>query len=383
MLAKYSLKLPKAVYAGEEAVDNLAAILQSEKAEHVVLFTDKGIEAAGLCSLVTERITKAGASFSIINDIPAEPEYSAVQRIADRIGPDCPMIIALGGGSVMDTAKLVSVLSGCTVRDLLGNPRLGRKRACTIMIPTTAGTGSEATPNAIVAVPEDELKVGIVNDSMIADYVILDPVMIQSLPRHIAAATGLDALAHAIECYTSLKANPFSDTFALKALTLIMGNIEKACDDISAIEEKRMMQIAAFYAGIAITSSGTTAVHALSYPLGGRFHIAHGVSNAILLSPVMRFNMPYCLDRLASAYDASFPEGERDLSREEKAEAVITRLEEIVRHLGIPRSLRDFGIKDEDIDPLASSALEVQRLLVNNARPVSLEDARSLYLGLM
>ena len=385
MLDRYSLKLPKAVYSGIGALDNLPAILSAEGAGSAALFTDKGIGSTGLVQLVRAKLDEAHVSCMLYDDIPAEPEYSAVQSIADRFRNEpADIIIALGGGSVMDTAKLSSILmGGYTVKDLLKNPAIGRKTVKSVMIPTTAGTGSEATPNAIVAVPEDELKVGIVNDSMIPDAVILDPEMIRHLPRKIAASTGLDALAHAIECFTGNKANPFSDTFALKALELIMGSIVKACDDPDAIGAKTDMQIAAFYAGIAITSSGTTAVHALSYPLGGRFHIAHGVSNAILLAPVMRFNMPYCLPRLAMAYDACFADGDKGLSDEAKAEKVISRMEEIVRHLDIPSSLRDFGIRDEDIDPLAASALEVQRLLVNNPRPVSEEDARKLYLSLM
>ena len=185
---------------------------------------------------------------------------------------------------------------------------MAKKCVKTLMIPTTAGTGAEATPNAIVAVPEKELKVGIVNDAMIADGVILDARMIKSLPGSIAAATGVDALCHAIECFTSKKRNPFSDTFALQAFEMIVKNIEKACDDPGAMEEKSNMLLASFYAGVAITASGTTAVHALSYPLGGKYHIAHGVSNAILLAPVMKFNEPACRARFALAYDRLAPD---------------------------------------------------------------------------
>lgn len=149
--------------------------------------------------------------------------------------------------------------------------------------------------NAIVGVPERQLKIGIVNAAMIYDYVILDVAMIKNLPRKIAAASGVDAMAHAIECYTSRKANPFSDVYALAAFDKILNNIERACDDPEADRAKEAMLLAAFYGGIAITCSGTTAVHALSYPLGGKYHIAHGISNAILLMPVMRFNEPSIL----------------------------------------------------------------------------------------
>ena len=286
----------------------------------------------------------------------------------------------------MDAAKLASVLvtDEYGVKELLDEPGRAKKCVPTVLIPTTAGTGAEVTPNAIVAVPEKELKVGIVNENMIADYVILDARMIKNLPRQIAAATGVDALAHAIECYTSKKANPFSDTFALEALDLILNNIIPACDDPEAMEAKNKMQIAAFYAGIAITASGTTAVHALSYPLGGKYHIAHGVSNAILLAPVMRFNAPFCQERFAVAYDRCCHNTENIcLTTNEKAEWMIKQLERIVRHLEIPTSLKEFGVPKEDLEGLVEAGMQVQRLLVNNMRLVTPEDARNLYLEIL
>ncbi|MDF2802523.1 MAG: Alcohol dehydrogenase, class [Anaerocolumna sp.] len=296
------------------------------------------------------------------------------------------MIIACGGGSVLDAAKLASVLvtDEYGVKELLDEPGRAKKCVPSILIPTTAGTGAEVTPNAIVAVPEKELKVGIVNENMIADYVILDARMIKNLPRPIAAATGVDALAHAIECYTSKKANPFSDTFAMEALDLILNNIIPACDDPEAMEAKNQMQIAAFYAGIAITASGTTAVHALSYPLGGKYHIAHGVSNAILLAPVMRFNAPVCKERFTLIYDRCCHDTDNiSKTTEEKVEWVIMQLERIVQHLDIPTSLKEFGVPQEDLDGLVEAGMQVQRLLINNMRLVTEEDARNLYLEIL
>ncbi|MEG1391199.1 MAG: iron-containing alcohol dehydrogenase, partial [Angelakisella sp.] len=239
--------------------------------------------------------------------------------------------------------------------------------------------------NAIVAVPEKEIKVGIVNENMIADYVILDARMIKKLPRKIAAATGVDALAHCIECYTSNKANPFSDMYALEGLDLILNNIEKACDDPDAMDEKNRMQMAAYYGGLAITASGTTAVHALSYPLGGKYHIPHGVSNAILLAPVMRFNSqhPNVRQRLATVYDRCCHQQKSCTTVEQKSSWVVARLERIVNHLDIPTSLKEFGVCTEDIDGLVEAGMQVQRLLVNNMRPVTSEDARKLYLEIM
>jgi alcohol dehydrogenase class IV len=387
VLNAYNLKMPQAVYGGENSLDQITAILISRNVKRAAMFTDKGILATGLFALPEAAVKAAGAEYYILDDIPAEPSYEAVQKIVDQFkesGAD--IIIAVGGGSVLDAAKLASVLvtEEYGVKELLSDPLRAKKCVPTILIPTTAGTGAEVTPNAIVAVPEKELKVGIVNANMIADYVILDARMVKNLPKHIAAATGVDALAHAIECYTSNKANPFSDTFALEALDLILNHIVPACTDPEAMDDKSKMQIAALYAGFAITAAGTTAVHALSYPLGGKYHIPHGVSNAILLAPVMRFNAPYCEDRLAAAYDRCCHEPKDNaLTTKEKAEWIIRKIEEIVKALEIPTSLKEFGVPKEDLEGLVEAGMQVQRLLVNNMRPVTREDARNLYLEIL
>ena len=377
---KYVMNMPRTVYSGVNALDNLTAVVKN--AGKVAIFTDRGILATGLVDLPMAKIREAGKEVVVFSDLPPEPTYMQAQKLVDEFrqsGAD--FIVAVGGGSAMDTAKLASLLvtDKYTIRDLLDDPMLGVKTVPTCLIPTTAGTGSEATQNAIVGVPEKELKIGIVNPSMIPDYVILDAEMIRNLPRKIAAATGIDAMAHAIECFTSNKANPFSDTFALEAFDLIMNNIEKACDDPTAMEAKNNMQIAAFYGGAAIACSGTTAVHALSYPLGGKYHIAHGVSNAILLVPVMEFNEPAIRERLAIAYDRVV-HGEKECTTvEEKSAWVVRRMGEIVKHLDIPTSLKEFNVSPDDLDSLVEAGMQVTRLLVNNMREVTPDDARRIY----
>ena len=316
MIETYNLKMPHSVFSGKNALENIPAILKENHVQHLAVFTDQGIRGAGLLELPMAWVEQSGVDTVILDDLPAEPTYAEAQKLVDQCkawGAD--FIMAVGGGSVMDTAKLASILmtDEYGIKELLDTPTQAKKCIKSLMIPTTAGTGSEATPNAIVAVPEKQLKVGIVNPEMIADFVILDAVMIKKLPRKIAAATSVDALAHAIECWTSNKANPFSDIFALQALDMILNNIERACDDAEAMDAKNQMQIASFYAGVAITASGTTAVHALSYPLGGKYHIAHGVSNAILLAPIMRFNELACRELLAAAYDRCIRGGETTL----------------------------------------------------------------------
>ena len=385
MLNQYNLKMPKNVFAGSDAMRNLNTIIQ-DGVTKITIFTDKGILKFGLLDEVISIIEKNHIEYEILSDIPTEPSYTQAQEVVEQFKAlNSDFIIGVGGGSVMDIAKLASVLStdDYTVKDLLENPLLAKKQVTSLMIPTTAGTGSEATPNSIVGVPEKNLKVGIVNGELIADHVILDSNMIKNLPKPIAAATGIDALAHAIECFTSKKANPISDTFALEALDLILNNIIEACTNPDALEAKSNMLLGSFYAGVAITSSGTTAVHALSYPLGGKYHIAHGVSNAILLTPVMKFNEPVIKDLLAKAYDRVVKGINEELTVNEKSKYIIDLLESIVKTLEIPTSLKAFNVPEEDLEGLVAAGMDVQRLLVNNRREVTPEDARKIYQEIM
>lgn len=385
MLKQYQLKMPRAVYGGAGALENMRTILNAGVRKAAV-FSDPGIAGAGLLKKPLSLLGDMGIETAVFDDLPAEPTCDQAQMTVDRFkkaGAD--FIIAIGGGSVMDMAKLASVspAGNYGVRDLLEHPERAKKFVKTLMIPTTGGTGSEATPNSIVAVPERELKVGIVHKDMIADYVILDGEMTKNLPKKIAAATGVDALAHAIECYTSKKANPYSDMFALEALKLILNNIEAACNDPGAMEAKNAMLTASFYAGAAIASSGTTAVHALSYPLGGKYHIPHGIANAMMLVPVMKFNEPMCRARLAEIYDRAAGLGLKTETEQEKSAWVIKRLEQIVKNLEICTSIKEYGIGRDDLQILVKSGISVQRLLVNNMREVTEEDAEKLYLEIM
>ena len=380
MQKRYELSVPQTVFGGVGALQNISRVLKDNHVKKVALFTGKRVRAAGLLDAALEQMREACVGGVILDELPPEPTYKEVQFLVEQCkdsGAD--FIVASGGGSVLDTAKLasISLTDDYDVEALLEDPKQAKKQVKTLLIPTTAGTGSEATQIGIVAVPEKELKVGIANAEMIADYVILDAEMIRNLPRTIAAATGVDALAHAIECFTSKKATPLSDLYALQALEIILNDIERACDDPADMEAKERMQLASFFAGIAIAASGTTAVHALSYPLGGKYHIAHGVSNAILLVPVMRFNEPACRDRLVQVYDRCM-RGDA-VSAEEKSGAVIRRLAEIVEHLNIPTSLTEFGVPKEDLPGLVTAGMSVTRLLVNNMRDVTPEDAYSIY----
>lgn len=382
MISSYSLMMPNVVYGGENALEQIKGIVKGVK--KAVVFTDKGISQSGLIDKPLKLLEEAGVAVTVFNDLATEPTVDQASEVIERFRSErADFIVAVGGGSVMDIAKLSSVLDtdDYTIRDLLVDPARAKKSVRTLMIPTTAGTGAEATPNSIVTVPEKQLKVGIVNPEMIADYVILDAEMTSRLPRPIAASTGVDALAHAIECFTSNKATPFSDMFAMEALRLILPNIEAACNESDNTEAKSKMLTASFFAGVAIAAAGTTAVHALSYPLGGKYHIPHGVSNAILLVPVMRFNEPACQNRLAEVYDAVNPQTPATVS--EKSNWIIHRLSEIVKNLDIPTDLSAFGVGMDALEDLVEAGMQVTRLLKNNIRTVTSEDARNIYLEVL
>ena len=377
------MTIPAVTYAGQGSIEKLAEIIEREQAKSILIFTDKGVRGVGLTKRVEEIC--GAVQCRVVDDLTAEPAVADVERVIREVEKDAlDLIVGVGGGSVMDASKLASIIVGAdyTLRDLLKDPKIARKYIRTVMVPTTCGTGSEATCNAIVAIPEQESKQGIVNNCMIPDYVILDADMIAHLPPKIIAATGVDALAHVVECFTSKKATVLSDTYAREGAVKIFRHIRRAYQQADDMEAKSEMMIGAFYGGVAITGSGTTAVHALSYPLGGKYHIAHGVSNAILFAHVMAFNKDACADRLALLCDAVYPElSGKTVS--DKADHIIAEIAAIVRETKIPTSLEDFGVKPEDLDFLVTAGSQQQRLLVNNCKKLSLDDIRSIYKKVM
>ena len=382
---QYEIKMPSYLYGGEGCIEKVKDILKKENTKKVIVFTDKGVRQTGLSDILENILKECSVDYKVFDDLKPEPAYTDVEKVINEVESyEGDIIIAIGGGSVMDSAKLCSILKGASysIRDLLNGTTDVKKQIKSIMIPTTCGTGSEATCNAIVAIPEEQSKKGIVNDCMIPDYVILDAQMIKNLPKSIVSATGVDALAHAVECYTSKKATPFSDVYAMESAKLIFKNIREAYKNPDNMEAKTNMMLGAFYGGVAITGSGTTAVHALSYPLGGKYHIAHGVSNAILFAHVMEFNKDACKERLAKMCDVIFPELiEKTVS--EKADYIIEQISDIVTVTDIPTDLSKWGVSIDDLDFLVDAGSKQQRLLVNNMKEISLEDIKNIYMKVL
>lgn len=251
-----------------------------------------------------------------------------------------------------------------------------------VLIPTTSGTGAEVTPNAIVTIPEEELKIGIVSNHLLPALVVLDPLLTVGLPKPITAATGMDAFTHSLESFISNKANPLSDMFALESIRLIASSIVEAYENGSSVEAREKMLVGSMYGGMALTSAGTAAVHALAYPLGGKFKIPHGVANSMLLPHVMEFNLDACTERLALVAE---PMGlaVSGLSAEEKARKVIEKISEWTATLEIPQDLQAYGVVEEDIPSLAVSAAQVTRLLNNNPKKVSTDEMEAIYRRLL
>jgi len=384
-MSTYSLLNAGRIVAGPDSIEQIADIVKDYCAARVLIISDKGVARAGLIERPKALLEAAGIVVTILDDTPPEPEVEQANAIfAAAKNSGCDMVVGIGGGSAMDVAKLIAVLlnNDVTLRELLNKAPIARRGLPTLMIPTTAGTGSETTPNSIVLVPEDELKVGIVSPKLMPDCVILDPKMTLGLPPAITASTGMDALCHAIECYTSKKGNPFSDMIALKAISLISRSIRRAFNTGTDIDARHDMLLGAMYGGMCIATSSTTAVHALAYPLGGKYRIAHGVSNAILLPFVMRFNAVGNEDKfrdVAMAMGLDVDPADSKAATEKFIEAVF----ELNRDLQIPSDLKCWNITAADLDTLVEGAAKVTRLLDNNPRPMDKDDIRAIYTQLI
>jgi len=323
----------------------------------------------------------------VIAITPPKPEVADVLAIeaAARAAGAHDLVVGIGGGSAIDVAKILAVLlaQNLNLRDVLTKKvEISARGLPNIMVPTTSGTGAEATPNSIILVPEDELKIGIVSPYLLPDAVILDPQLTLSLPPDVTASTGMDALTHAIECYCSKKGNAFSDLYALEAIRLIGRSIRRAFQNGQDVAAREDMLMGAYWGGVCIATSSTTAVHALAYPLGGKYRMAHGLSNAILLPSVMAFNQSGNEVRFAAMARAMGLAVE-GLSEAAAADAFVQALRQLNTDLKIPNSLKGFGIAAADIDGLVEGASKVTRLLDNNPRAMGPEDMRAIYAALL
>ena len=325
----------------------------------------------------------AGISIEVFKDIVAEPtvnDFKKILEVARQFKADS--VVGIGGGSVLDVTKLVASLtySDQQVEDCFGTGFIKKHGLWFACLPTTAGTGSEVSPNAILLDERDHLKKGIVSPFLIADAAYVDPKLTWTVPAKVTADTGMDALTHCIEAYTNKFAHPSVDIYALKGIQLIAANLERAVKDGKDVEAREALAFGSLYGGLCLGPVNTAAVHALSYPLGGEFHIPHGLSNAILLPSVMKFNMPACPERYAEvAIACGITAG---CTAEETAHRGVDFIYRLAAAVGIPDKLTALGIPQTAVDGMAKAAMQVQRLLKNNPREVTEQDAREIYNSL-
>ncbi|CAH0288837.1 Long-chain-alcohol dehydrogenase 1 [Erwinia aphidicola] len=376
------MNINSTVIAGYQTLNDIGYLLQGK--QRVLLVTDKNIAAIPAVQTLIEQVRGKVSSLHIVDSVPPEPsQHDVATLLAALESRDVDLTIGVGGGSVLDVAKLLSVLcvAGAPTLDALLAGEKPQQRTPSLLIPTTAGTGSEATPNAILAIPEKETKVGIISPVMLPDYVVLAPELTTSMPAHIASSTGIDALCHLIECFTATVANPVSDNYALIGMKKLFASLETTVAEPGNLEARLNMLWASYYGGAAIAHAGTHLVHAMSYPLGGKYHLPHGVANAILLAPCMRFVRPAAVEKFAQAYDL-LPDANPALSAEEKSHALVDYFAALVQRLKLPASLDELGIGSDHLPYLVEAALDVQRLMINVPAAVSASDVRAVYLTL-
>ncbi len=354
--------------------------------KRIALITQPVMEQNGVIGRVVQALAARDIEARIVRGVEPEPTIENVETVfREQIAPFAPdAILSIGGGSVLDAAKLFAVrlTNEQPLREWLGIDLIKRPGIPLVLVPTTAGTGSEVTPNAIVTLPDEELKVGIVSRHLLPQLVILDAELTFDLPKPITAATGIDAFVHSLESYISTKANPVSDMFAMESMRLIGANLVEAYQNGRSVKAREAMMLGSMYGGLALTAAGTAAVHALAYPLGGMFGITHGVANAMLLPHVMSFNKDAIVGRLANVARA-LDIGSHDSDDETAADALIERLTEWTDVVQIPQDLRQFGVSETHLDVLAEAASKVKRLLGNNPKPLSHADIKAIYQRLL
>ncbi len=349
---------------------------------HALVVTDRGLLAAGILEEALASFEAFGVGVTVFADVLGDPPETCViaaTELAQRARVDG--VIGVGGGSSMDTAKLVALLATgtCTLESAYGVDKATGARLPLLQVPTTSGTGSEVTPIAIVTTPSGA-KQGVVSRLLYADVAVLDATLTLALPARVTAMTGIDAMVHAIEAYTTRhRKNVLSDTLAVRALQLLSANLPIVLAQPSDLDARRAMLQGSMLAGMAFANAPVAAVHALAYPLGGRFHVPHGLSNALVLVPVLQFNLPAARAHYAELLPAITPASEHLRHGGDAGEGFVQAIDELLAMSGLERKLRDVGVTHTDLPQLATDAMAVQRLLVNNPRDVTYEDALAIY----
>jgi len=369
------------IYFGCGAINQLADLSSRYGSSQVLLVMDPFLSRGSLKSRIVGHLNTAGFIPVLFDRIEPEPSPISAEtgaKLARRKA--CSLVIGIGGGSTLDTAKAIAMLAlnKGKVSDYVGLDRVPKPGLPTILVPTTAGTGSEVTFTAVFTNRAAKTKGGINSRFLYPTVALLDPELTLSLPPQVTAQTGMDALTHAIEAYTSNKANPLSDMVAEKAIALIGQFLKKAVKNGKDLGAREGMLLGSLLAGMALANAGVGAVHAMAYPLGALFNVTHGLANAVLLPYVLEFNRVNCPERFARM-ESLLSGSEGLVSTNRGAERCIKKIINLSRAIGIPKNLKELGIPQKAIRTMAEAAIKVARPIENNPRPITVKDIVSLY----
>ena len=377
LLNSFSFELPTKIEYGIGAVERLAEIIKALDAESLLVVTDKGIRNSGLLERISNLLDAGKLAYQIFDNVEPNPKDYNVQEgaeIAKRLNPDC--LVTVGGGSPIDCAKAIAVVArqDGAARDYEGPNRIGADVLPLIAIPTTAGTGSEVTFSSVITDSQEKYKFSIKDPKIAPKVALVDPAMTLTMPPGLTAATGMDALTHAIEGFTANAAEPIADSAALYAIEMITAHLETAVSDGNNMEARAGMLLGSVLAGIAFSHSDVAAVHCVAEALGGKYDAAHGVCNAVVLPAVMEYNLNYCTDRyarIATAMGLSYD------NVEEGARQAVKGVQKLAADVHLPE-FGTLGVQDKDFEELALNSFK-NGSNIDNPRPMTEEDYMSLF----
>lgn len=378
-MEQITLTQPKKLVIGEGALDSLLDYLHKSETKRLFVLADPNVS-----DKVVPKLTHLQLDVETYLCSGNEPSFSDFEKVIEVARKHrSEMVIGIGGGSVIDLAKLVAALlhSDKPISDYVGKGLIGERQTIFICIPTTSGAGSESSPNAILIDESDNSKKGIIDEALIADIVFIDPELIASLPPSVTAYTGLDALTHCIEAYANKHAHPVIDMYALEGIRLISQNLGAAITNGNDLEARTNIALGAYYGGMCLGPVNTAAVHALAYPLGTRYKIAHGLSNALLLPFVLEYNLEEASDRYAAIAIAMGAKPMAD--KIAIAGQGIELIRKLIKDCGMPARLSELNIDESFVNDMAKDAMQIQRLLVNNPREILYGDAVTIYKNAM
>ena len=381
MIQNFSFHTTPQLHFGQGSLERLPQELKQWNPHSILLVSDPGVLKAGITAKVETLIVDAGYRVTIFSEVEPDPRIETAEACANAARScKADVIIGVGGGSAMDIAKVAAVLaySKQHIHSMFGIEQVNAAGLALILVPTTAGTGSEVTHIAILSDEQEHLKKGIVSKFLFPRLAIVDPLLTLGVPAAVTAASGMDALLHAVEAFTSKNANDLSDTLARRAMRLISENLRDAYQNGQNLEARTGMLEGSMLAGMAFANAGVTAVHAFAYPIGAEFHIPHGVANSIMMGPVLTFNISGNPAKFAEVAEC-ISEKIDGTSVQDRAELSVAIMKQLAHDIDIPKNLSSFGVRKEHIPNLADGVLKVTRLLANNPRVITRDDAIALY----